>query len=118
VVYGFDTNGLYNLWREDNGLPTLEFVPIVDGTSVPVAEGTRAPLSIPTSIGTAPRSGTDSTSGTPISGGASDDLTTSEGSRDSSGTSAGLIVAIVTGLIVITLAGAAITLFRKRPSDA
>ena len=118
TVYGFDTNGLYNLWREDNGLPTLNFAPTADGTAAPVAEGTRAPLAIPTSIGTAPRSGTDATSGTPTSDATTTSETSSPTADDSGSGNAGLIVAIVTGLIVLLLVGGAIALFRKRPSDA
>jgi peptidase MA superfamily protein len=119
TVYGFDTNGLYNLWREDNGLPTLDFAPTVEGTAAPVAEGTRAPLAIPTSIGTAPPSGTDATSNaTAGSGGISDQPTATSDESDGGGSSAGLIVAAVTALIVLPLLGAAVALFRKRPSDA
>jgi hypothetical protein len=117
TVYGFDTNGLYNLWREDNGLPAIEFAPTVAGTAAPVAEGTRAPLAIPTSIGTAPPSGTDATSGTPTSGATTTSETSSPTSDGSDG-NAGLIVAAVTALIVLALAGGAIALFRKRPSEA
>ncbi len=118
TVYGFDTNGLYNLWREDNGLPVIEFAPTVAGTAAPIAEGTRAPLAIPTSIGTAPRSGTDATSGTPTTDATTTSETSFPTSDDSGSGNAGLIVAIVTGLLVLALAGGAIALFRKRPSDA
>jgi hypothetical protein len=117
TVYGFDINGLYNLWREDNGLPTLEFAPTVDGIAAPIAEGTRAPLAIPISIGTAPRSGTDATSGTPTSG-TSTSSETSSSTSDESGSSAGLIVAAGTVLIVLLLVGGAIALLRKRPANA
>ena len=120
AVYGVDTNGLYNLWREANGLPALEFAPSVDGTAAPVAQATRAPLGIPTSVSAAPRSGTDATSGTPdASGGTTEPAATSDSTADDgSGSSAGLIVAAVTALIVLALAGGAIALFRKRPAGA
>ena len=117
TVYGFDTNGLYNLWREDNGLPALEFAPTVDGTAAPVAEGTRAPLAIPTSVAAAPRSGAISDA-TPASDGTTTPSETSPTTSEDSGSSAGLIVAAVTALIVLLLAGGAIALLRKRPSDA
>ncbi len=121
TVYGFDTNGLYNLWRDDNGLPTIDFAPSADSTAAPVAQATRAPLAIPTSIGVAPRSGTDATSDTtPASDDAVDTSQDNAGGADSSdsdGGFAGLIVAIVTGLVVLALGGGAIALFRKRPSE-
>jgi len=117
TVYDFDINGLYNLWREDNGLPALDFAPAVDGTAAPVAEGTRAPLAIPTSVAAAPRSGADATSGTPTSDATTTSETTSTTAEDP-GSSAGLIVAAVTALIVLLLVGGAIALLRRRPSDA
>ena len=115
TVYGFDTNGLYNLWREDNGLPTLDFAPTAQGTAAPVAEGTRAPLSIPTSVAAAPRSGVTNNA-TPTSDATTAPSDVGADTSDDSSSSAGLIVAAATALIVLLLVGAAIALLRKRPA--
>ena len=59
-IYGFDTNELYNQWRNENGLESIIFSSIStsnNAISVPVA--TRVPLSIPTQVNIAPRSGTN-----------------------------------------------------------
>ncbi|MYA19590.1 MAG: hypothetical protein F4Z25_04825 [Chloroflexi bacterium] len=50
-VYGVDQDGLYNLWRVAKGLDPIDYAPRIEATAAPVAEGTRAPLAIPTSIG-------------------------------------------------------------------
>ncbi|MFL2646488.1 MAG: peptidase MA family metallohydrolase [Dehalococcoidia bacterium] len=61
-IYGFDTNELYNQWRNANDLKSIVFSPIStsnNAINVPVA--TRVPLSIPTQVNVAPSSGiTDS----------------------------------------------------------
>ena len=49
-VYGVDQDELYNLWREANNLAAIDFGPRVQGTTAPQAEGTRAPLAIPTGV--------------------------------------------------------------------
>ena len=58
-VYGFDQDGLYNLWREDNGLDPIDFRPRVDSTPLPQAEATRAPLQLPTGGASGPSSESD-----------------------------------------------------------
>ena len=67
-VYGFDQDGLYNLWREENGLDPIDFTPRIDATAPPRAEATRAPLTIPTPVGS--------------SGGASDDASEADDGDD------------------------------------
>jgi len=117
TVYGFDTNGLYNAWREDNSLPTLEFAPTADSTAAPIAEGTRAPLAILTSIGTAPPSGTGATSdSTADADGTTDQPAATSDDSDGGGGAAGPTVAIITVLIALALVGAAVALFRRRPA--
>ena len=49
-VYGLDQNGVYNAWREANGLALLDLSGPAVGAPTPVAEATRAPLAIPTSV--------------------------------------------------------------------
>jgi hypothetical protein len=125
AVYGVNQDGLYNLWREANGLPTLEFAERDTGSTPPAVEATRPPLSIPTSVAAAPRSGAGgSTGGTASSGGSDGSSTADEpaGNGDSTGvgdqganSAAGLIVAFVTLLIVVLLGGGAFVLLRKRP---
>lgn len=58
-VYGFDQDGLYNLWREDNGLDPIDFRPRVDSTPPPQAEATRAPLQLPTGGASRPSASDD-----------------------------------------------------------
>ena len=61
-VYGFDQDGLYNMWREDNGLDPIDFRPRIDVTPLPQTEATRAPLQLPTggSSGMSGSGGSDS----------------------------------------------------------
>ena len=58
-VYGYDQDGLYNLWREDNGLDAIDFAPRIDATAPPQTEATRAPLAIPTASGSSGASSSD-----------------------------------------------------------
>jgi hypothetical protein len=128
AVYGVNQDGLYNLWRDANGLPTLEFADRGSGAAAPAVEATRPPLSIPTSVAAAPRSGAGGSTGGTASGGGSDGSSTADqsaGNGDSSGvggqgvkSAAGLIVAFVTILIVVLLGGGAFVLLRKRPAGS
>jgi hypothetical protein len=67
-VYGFDQDGLYNLWREDNGLDPIDFRPRVDSTPLPQAESTRAPLQLPTGGASRPSTSGDGDDATTAAG--------------------------------------------------
>ncbi len=49
TVYGLDQDALYNAWRQKNGLAPVAASGPSGGSGQAAAEGTRAPLSIPTS---------------------------------------------------------------------
>jgi hypothetical protein len=68
TVYGLNQDGLYNQWRESEGLEPLEFAERPTSTSVAAAEGTRAPLGIPSGGLTSGGSGGGSSEATPGSG--------------------------------------------------
>ena len=112
AVYGVNQDGMYNLWRDANGLPTIDFGSRDAGTPVPVAEATRAPLVIPTSVAVAPRSGAGG-GASDSSGGASDGGQTAGVGADGANSAAGLIVGLVTLLVVVLLGAGAFTLLRR-----
>jgi hypothetical protein len=119
AVYGVNQDGLYNLWREDNGLPLIEFGERGGGATAPGVEATRAPLSIPTSVAAAPRSGPSAAtpSGGDAGGAGSGDGASEAGDTAEAGGSssaAGLAVAIVTLVIVGVLGGGAFALLRRK----
>ena len=60
-VYGFDQDGLYNRWRESEGLDPIAYAPRAEPTAAPQAEATRAPLALPTTV--AARGGGDDAGG-------------------------------------------------------
>ena len=60
-VYGFDQDGLYNRWRESEGLDPIAYAPRAESTAAPQAEATRAPLALPTTV--AARGGGDDAGG-------------------------------------------------------
>ncbi len=111
--YGVDQDGLYNLWRVAKGLEAIDYAPRVEATAAPVAEATRAPLAIPTSIGSSGGS----------SAGASEDATPTPGSESpapaataagepeptavaaSEGGGSNTVIAIVIGLVTLLLGG-------------
>ena len=63
AVYGFDQDGLYNMWREDNGLDPIDFAPRIDATAPPQTEATRAPLQLPTGGSSRPSDDADTGGG-------------------------------------------------------
>ena len=63
AVYGFDQDGLYNMWREDNGLDAIDFAPRIDATAPPQTEATRAPLQLPTGGSSRPSDDADTGGG-------------------------------------------------------
>ena len=121
-VYGVDQDGLYNLWRDSNGLREIEFAPRTEATTAPQAEGTRAPLGIPTGVtssggsadggddsdGAAVPTATAGTNGAPSAVDAAGD------DDGGSNVAAGLVV----GLLALLLAGglgAGAFYFARRP---
>lgn len=115
-VYGVNQDGLYNLWREANGMDALDFAERPGSDAGPVAEATRAPLAIPTSVAAAPSGGSSSGAddGSTSDGGTSDGDDASAGvGDDDANSAAGLIVAVVTLLVVVALGGGAFALFRR-----
>jgi len=116
TVYGFDSDGLYNAWRDDQGLAPIEFAPI-DNSGFAPTEATVAPLGVPTPLGSAPPSsggagstaaGSNAPSGGSSSGGV-------EVPSDGAGSS-GVIVLVVAGLAALLLGGGAFALMRRSAS--
>jgi hypothetical protein len=111
AVYEVDQDGLYNLWREANGLPPKEFSPRASGTSGPAAESTRAPLRIPTPLA---RSGQQTPGGQAGAGGDGP----SDAGAEQAGAPSNAVVAIVIGggavLLAGLLGGAGLYLTRRR----
>ena len=132
-VYGFDQDGLYNMWREDNGLDPIDFTPRIDATAPPQTEATRAPLQLPTggSSGMSGSGGSDSgdaadnedgeddtddvpaaTATAPSAGPADDDAATETAGSGSTTTSA-IIVAALALLLGGGLGVAALVVARR-----
>lgn len=112
AAIGIDQDGLYNAWREANGLSPKDFGPIGSGTTVPGAVATRAPLGIPTGGGSSGSgSGGSNTGATPAASGG-DAGTVTGGSSGSSG--AALAVGGITVLLAVLLGGAGVYLMRRR----
>lgn len=115
-VYGVSQDGLYNLWRNENGLVPIDFALRGTVTPEPISEATRVPLVIPTAVVPAPKSGVATAAGETTSG---NNQVTSAGDRtshaesDGSTATIGLIVGLVTLLIVGLLVGGVVTLLRK-----
>ena len=110
-VYGFDQNGLYNLWRASKGLPPATFATAVAG-GVPAIEATRPPLGFPTSVGgSASEPSTGGGASTPQAGG-------SEPQASGGGVPAtGIAVLGGTIVLVLLLGGGAVLLLRRRPAS-
>ena len=116
AVYGVNQDGLYNLWREANGMPAIEFAARDNSGPAPGIEATRAPLAIPTSVAAAPRSGAGggtTASDSPADDGASDDDRSAVDGGGGSDSAAGLFVALGTLVIVVLLGSGAFALFRR-----
>ena len=130
AVYGFDQDGLYNHWRENEGLDTIDFAPRVDSTPAPQAEATRAPLAIPTggsgssSGGGSGDDGDDDEAAAPaataLTGGTDGaaGATADEGDDGGSNAGAAIIVGVVAVLAAAGLGGAAIYVARRPRSSA
>lgn len=114
-VYGFNSDGLYNEWREDQGLSPIEFAAIDDSGFAPT-EATVAPFGAPTAIGSAPPSSGGSGAG--AEGGATttpdrEPTDSTVDAADDGGGSSGLIVLIVAAIVALLLGGGAFALLRR-----
>ncbi len=98
AIYGVDQDGLYNEWRESVGLPPIEYE--AAATATPRAEGTRAPLTLPTSVAGGQSSGGGDDGGPAQEGvpGGSADASADEASSNA-------MVAIALGVVTLLLAG-------------
>ncbi len=100
-IYDFDTNQLYNQWRNANGLESLNFnSPSKNIIVTPVA--TRVPLSIPTQVNIAPSSGSIESSQVELSS-SRDSVEKTNSSSNSSIQSIGLIIVIATVFLSLVL---------------
>ena len=124
AVYGFDQDGLYNLWREAKGLDPMDFAPRVDSTPAPLAEATRAPLAIPTGGASGGQTGDDdgdevaAPAETAPADGTTGATAAAGGADGGSNAGAAIIVGLVAVLAAGGLAGAAIYVARRPKSAA
>lgn len=110
TIYGFNQDGLYNAWRQKNGLqPVATSGPSDAGAAA--AQGTRAPLGVPTSS-----SGGSSSNEPASTPGAGGDEATSTDSESGSGsnTTMALVVAVVTLAVAGALGSGGLLLMRRR----
>jgi hypothetical protein len=108
-VYGFDQGGLYNAWRQAHGLrPILQVAPPTATTS-PAAEATRAPITLPGGSG----GGTTPTEASATATAEPETAAPTIEADSSSNSLTGIIIAIVTLLIALSLGGGAFALLRS-----
>ena len=114
-VYGFNQDGLYNAWRRSKGLQPVD----VSGPTAPTAaaaQGTRAPLGVPTSGAAAGQS-------TPAAGGEGTPAGQAGAAADEDGGDSNVVGALVLLGVTVLLAGglggaAFMLLRRRRPAGA
>lgn len=111
TTYGFNQDGLYNTWRQKNGLQAVATTE-ANNNNAPVAQGTRAPLGIPTS--SSGGSVSNPPASTPASGG--EDATGADAgdSDGGSNTTTALLVLGITLALAVGLGGGGFYLMRKR----
>jgi hypothetical protein len=115
-VYGFDQNGLYNAWRQSQGLEPLAFATPASSASTPPLEATRAPLGLPTAVSAGPEDSPPPENRE--SGDAVDpDTPVAAVSEGGSGSAAAIAVGAGTLLLVVVLGGGAIMLLRRGGGD-
>ena len=113
TVYGFNQDGLYNAWRQKNGLPAVATTgPTQAGPAT--AQGTRAPLGIPTSSGGASSQPTAAGTSSGSAAATAAPTASADDSSSSSSKTAGILVLAVTVLIAVALGGGGFYLLRKR----
>jgi len=102
-IYGFDTNELYNQWRNVNNLESIVFSSIITSNNAiitPVA--TRVPLSIPIQVNIAPSSGVTNSTQVNLLEGANIEQMNGELTSNSI-QSIGLIIVIATVVLSVFL---------------
>lgn len=109
-VYGFDQNGLYNLWRQDKGLKPLALSPAATATMTAAVEATRAPLGVPTLTSV---TSTSSEKNKNQQSNDQKDETVPDPSELKSGDNAGIVVGSATVMLVIFLGTGAAIFLRK-----
>jgi hypothetical protein len=110
AVYGFDQNGLYNLWRQANGLRPITLVAPPTATTSPAAQATRAPITLPgTSGGATTSAGATAT----VTAEPTTEAAAVTGDDGGSGSSAGMMIAVGTLVVVLALGGGAFALLRR-----
>lgn len=104
-VYGFDQDGLYNEWRQKNGLKPVAVSAPAAPSGLPAADATRAPLGVPgggTSSGAAPTAeAVGGPAAAPAPGGGSS-------------AAAGIAVLVAAVLLAGALGGGGFLLLRRR----
>jgi hypothetical protein len=110
TVYGFNQDGLYNAWRQKNGLQPVATSGPTTGQA-PAAQGTRAPLGVPTSSGGSSANQPAATATT-----SGDTTSSSKPAEDSGGsnTTAALIILGVAVLLAAGLGGGGVYLMRQQ----
>lgn len=111
-VYGFDQDGLYNEWRESLGLDPIEFT--AAATSTPGAEGTRAPLTLPTSVTGGAPSGQGDGAASPNEGGTGGEVVEATADEGSSNAMTAVIIVVATVLLAGGLGFAGMRLMRSK----
>jgi hypothetical protein len=110
TVYGFNQDGLYNAWRQKNGLqPVATSGPTT--SEAPAAQGTRAPLGVPTSSS---GSSANQPGSTPATGGETTSASTPSNDGGGSNTTAALIILAMAVLLAAGLGGGGVYLMRQR----
>ena len=105
-VYGVDQDGLYNLWREANGLDPMDFGPRVEATAAPPAEATRPPLAIPTGVSSAgDDDDADDDDDAPAETAAPESTAAVAGLVEDDDGGSNLVAGIIVGVIALALAG-------------
>ena len=108
-VYVFDQDGLYNAWRQKNGMKPVAVSAPSEVAAAPSTQATRVPLGVPTGGGVAATAEAGSSSGDTTAGGA----TAAGGPR-----TAVIVVIAVTALLVVSLGGGGVYLLRQRGSGS
>ncbi|MCK9496496.1 MAG: peptidase MA family metallohydrolase [Dehalococcoidia bacterium] len=114
-VYGFDQDGLYNEWRVSKGLQPIEYEPVAEATTTARPEGTRAPLTLPTSVAAGGSTSGGST-GTSEGGGSGDSVDATAGDGGNSNAMTAAIIGVVTIALAGGLGFVGLRMLRSKPS--
>lgn len=110
TVYSFNQDGLYNAWRASNGLEPVATSGPSGSDGAAAAEGTRAPLGIPTSSG---GSSSNEPASTPAAVGGETSAVDAEAGNDSNTMTALLILGVAV-VLAGALGGGGFYLMRQR----